>query len=195
MVEYYSNKNRAVVVNILGVNMNEEFLTELIGLKDNDLSFFSSFYEKTKKAVFFKCYSLLKRHDEAEEVMQEVYIKFLENIRKIDIKKSVLAYRLTTAHNLSLNYIKKNRRNEIDYEITNDDFVFKDDIDIDKEILFTRLSYLLNDKELNIVILHVLEDKKHREIAQLLDLPLGTVTYIYSRVIEKLKKGLIDFHE
>ena len=170
MVEYYSNKNRAVVVNILGVNMNEEFLTELIGLKDNDLSFFSSFYEKTKKAVFFKCYSLLKRHDEAEEVMQKVYIKFLENI-------------------------KKNRRNEIDYEITNDDFVFKDDIDIDKEILFTRLSYLLNDKELNIVILHVLEDKKHREIAQLLDLPLGTVTYIYSRAIEKLKKGLIDFHE
>ena len=107
MVEYYSNKNRAVVVNILGVNMNEEFLTELIGLKDNDLSFFSSFYEKTKKAVFFKCYSLLKRHDEAEEVMQEVYIKFLENIRKIDIKKSVLAYLLTTLITYLLTILRK----------------------------------------------------------------------------------------
>ena len=67
--------------------MNEEYILELKEMKANNLSYFDSFYEKTKKNVFFACYSILKRYDEAEDIMQEVYIKFLETLPKLDLNK------------------------------------------------------------------------------------------------------------
>ena len=167
----------------------------LTQLQNKNEKAFEEIYQKYHKLVFYVALQIVKDEDVAQDIMQDTFVKFMKQIDHYEDQGKIKQYLTTISKNLSLNYIKKNRRNEVDYEITNDDFVFKDDIDIDKEILFTRLSYLLNDKELNIVILYVLEDKKHREIAQLLDLPLGTVTYIYSRAIEKLKKGLIDFHE
>ena len=73
------------------------------------------------------------------------------------------------------------------------------DIDDLKEILTINktniddrlfLSYLfsnVSDEERNIVILHVISGFKHKEISQMLDIPLGTVLSKYKRTISKLK--------
>jgi RNA polymerase sigma-70 factor (ECF subfamily) len=46
----------------------------------------------------------------------------------------------------------------------------------------------LKPDEREIVILHVVGDLKHREIAAIVGKPLGTVTWIYNQAISKLKK-------
>ena len=48
----------------------------------------------------------------------------------------------------------------------------------------------LGDEERQIVTLHALTGMKHREIAELLDLPLATVLSKYRRALIKLKKYL-----
>ena len=50
----------------------------------------------------------------------------------------------------------------------------------------------LSDEELRIVVLHAVSGFKHREIADILSLPLPTVLSKYSRAIRKLKKILAD---
>ena len=52
------------------------------------------------------------------------------------------------------------------------------------------LERALNERERDIVLLHVLWGFKHREIAEQLGLPLGTVTSKYKDAIAKLKKFL-----
>lgn len=56
-------------------------------------------------------------------------------------------------------------------------------------VLQTVLSRL-SVEERQIVILHSVEGFKHREIAQILDLPLGTALSKYHRALSKLRKML-----
>ena len=46
----------------------------------------------------------------------------------------------------------------------------------------------LSAEEKEIVLLHAVWDYKHREIAKMLSLPLGTVTWKYKKALKKLKK-------
>lgn len=52
------------------------------------------------------------------------------------------------------------------------------------------MNKVLSDGERQIVILHVVSGFKHREIAQMLDKPLGTVLWAYNNALAKLKKEL-----
>ena len=52
------------------------------------------------------------------------------------------------------------------------------------------ITRVLTEEEQKIVTLFVLWDYKHREIAEMLDCPIGTVTSKYKRAIGKLKKYL-----
>ena len=47
---------------------------------------------------------------------------------------------------------------------------------------------VLNEDELQIVLLHVVAGYKHREIAAMLDKPLGTVTWTYNNAIKKSRE-------
>ena len=49
---------------------------------------------------------------------------------------------------------------------------------------------VLGDQERQILILHAVTGLKHREIAEMLGMPLATVLSKYARSLKKLKKAL-----
>ena len=59
----------------------------------------------------------------------------------------------------------------------------------ERELLQTALA-ALEEQERRIVVLHAVTGLKHREIAQLLELPLATVLSKYHRALKKLKVRL-----
>ena len=50
--------------------------------------------------------------------------------------------------------------------------------------------HVLSDEELRVVTLHTVAGMKHREIAELMKMPLPTVLSKYRRAIGKLRKEL-----
>jgi RNA polymerase sigma-70 factor (ECF subfamily) len=48
----------------------------------------------------------------------------------------------------------------------------------------------LSDEERQIVVLHALSDMKHRQIAEVMGMPLSTVLSKYSRAMKKLRNRL-----
>ena len=58
------------------------------------------------------------------------------------------------------------------------------------KIVLEQCMKLLTDEERQIVVLHAVGGFKHREIAELTELPLPTVLSKYSRAIKKLRKHL-----
>ena len=89
---------------------NEELYTLIREyLLGNDSSF-NKFYDDTKKKVFANIYSYVKNEVIAEDILSDVYIKFLENVNKIKKNESILGLLYVISKNLSLNYIKKNKR-------------------------------------------------------------------------------------
>lgn len=62
-------------------------------------------------------------------------------------------------------------------------------VSAENRMLLTALLEQLSDQEREIVVLHAQTGMKHREIAQILDLPLATVLSKYRRAIIKLQQA------
>lgn len=173
--------------------MEEKNLKEsVIKLKSGDMSYFASLFEATKKVIFYNIYSIVKNYETSEDLTQEVFIKFLENLDSIDVNKSISGYFIVLSRNIAINYLKKMSK-EDDYEA----FEFKantlDTYDSDEEILMDKIKKILNEKELNVFLLHSYSDLTFDEISKSLNKPLGTVIWLYNSGIKKLRKELANY--
>jgi RNA polymerase sigma-70 factor (ECF subfamily) len=102
-----------------------------------------------------------------------------------------MAWLLRIARNLSLDRVRSNPAKELSLE---EDWILDERSDfsessLDKLVLKTVLSELAED-ERQIVMLHSIERFKHREIADIMGIPLGTALSKYHRSLSKLKKML-----
>ena len=60
---------------------------------------------------------------------------------------------------------------------------------LDRMVLEAAMS-VLDAEERQIVVLHAMTGFKHREIAEILDLPTGTVLSKYNRALKKMRKEM-----
>ncbi|MGI6751991.1 MAG: RNA polymerase sigma factor [Anaerovoracaceae bacterium] len=148
-------------------------------------------YDETKVAVYGLALSILKKPQDAEDVMQETYIRIYKGASGYVPKGKPMAWILRIARNLSLDRIKSESKGEFSLEEgwfseAGSDFAGSS---IDKLLLEAVLSHL-TEEERQIVIMHALAGLKHREIAQILEIPLATTLSKYRRSLSKLRKML-----
>jgi len=160
-------------------------------LKRGDQAAFNDIYEYTYRKIFFIVLPIIKDKSLAEDIMQDTYLKFLEKLYDYKAKNS-LAYILTIAKNLAINMYNKRKR-EYRYDTTDiDEFSYEEYIEFNlenEEIVKSALA-ILNKTERNVFLLHNLENLKHKEIALIMDKPLGTITWTYQQAIRKMRKYL-----
>ena len=98
---------------------------------------------------------------------------------------------MTITRNLCLQHIRE-RRKTSDMPQDEWELYLSDDGRLtmeDKNVLSACMEQL-SDQEQQIVTLHAVSGFKHREIAELLELPLSTVLSKYHRAIKRLKHHL-----
>ncbi len=161
---------------------------DLQRLLDGDMSAFDSFYNSTKRSIFYNIFALLKDTSLSEDVLQETYLKFLENLPNLKQEKNVLGFLFVTSRNLALDVIKKRKR-EVEFSPLEYERLSEEDNSNEHLDVIEKAKSLLKDKEFEIVILHVVNGLTHQEIAKLKHRPLGTITWAYNNAIKKLKKG------
>lgn len=158
-------------------------------LQNGDLTAFDEIYHQTKNIVFYTILSIIKDRNGSEDLMQETYLKALEKIHIYKFKGSFTSWIVTIARNLALNEYNKRKR-ELKIDPQTDEYIFGTSKDnTEQEMIMEELLDTLKDVEREIVLLHIVGDLKHREIAKILDIPLGTVTWTYSEAIKKLKNN------
>ncbi len=164
--------------------------TEIDGLlrrvANGDNVAFGELYEKTKRGVFAFLHTYLQNYADTEDAMQTVYLKVKQGIWSYKVGTNGRAWLLQIAKNHALNELKKRK-----------DTLSLDGIEVVDRVhgyaehgVMAVMDEVLSEEEKRIVTLHVLWKYKHREIAQILDCPTGTVTSKYKRAIEKLQKKL-----
>ena len=171
--------------------MDKKLLDEyLIKLKKGDNDARDAIYHLTKSGVFSLVLSIVKNPYAAEDIMQDTYLKIKEKILYYKDGTNGYAWILTIARNLSLNYLNKNKKIDVldtsEHEylnpVTDKNFV-KDDMPI-----FKIAKEHLNNFELQVVVLYAVYGYKHREIAEILNKPLGSILWTYNNAIKKLQK-------
>lgn len=164
-------------------HITDELILEIA--KGNNEAF-HKVYEETSSLVFGYTLSILKDKQNAEDVMQDTFIKIYSASGNYKPSGKPMAWIITICRNLCLmRFREKNHENidEIHYH-NPDNNVFH--INTENKMLVERLLDKLSAEEREIVMLHAMSDLKHREIAQLLSIPLSTVLSKYNRAIKKL---------
>lgn len=156
-------------------------------LKNNDFSCFSEFYQETHKQVYFSALSILKDHSLAEDIMQDTYVAFIENVHDVKANCNIYAYLSTIARNLSINHYNKFKT-----IVGNDQIIenqIGEEVNYDRDV--DKILQLLDDSdEREIVVYHVILEYKFSEISSIMDKPLGTVLWIYNKAMKKLKERI-----
>ena len=132
--------------------------------------------------------SFLKHAHDAEDVTQDTFIRVWENAPRYQPQGTPLAWILAVARNLSLMKLRERGKTQ-DMEPEEWERLAADNPMVtaeDRHVLQAALS-VLADEERQVVVLHAVTGWKHREIAQLLELPLSTVLSKYRRALQKLK--------
>lgn len=80
--------------------------------KDKKLSSeaFKELYNRYSPNVHAYCFKIFKEEAVAEDIFQETFMRFYQNVKVQDGNVNVHGYLITIARNLSLNYKKKNER-------------------------------------------------------------------------------------
>lgn len=169
------------------MNRNDSLLMQEIvkQLKNDNLDMFDEFYDLTKNQVYVTILSVVKNKMTAEDIMQDTYLRFLNNIHKYKENTNVVAFIVTIARNLAINYYNKHKKEEFhDFSLYEDTYVNETE---DNKLL-DLVYQTLEGKELDVFIMHVIDDLKHKEIAKIMKKPLGTITWLYNKAVKKMKE-------
>ena len=164
----------------------------MVSLKKGNLDALETIYSLTRKGVYSFILPILHTHERSEDIMQDTYIMVYEKISLYDEDKNPLNWILTIAKNLALTDINKSNR-ELDTDFSdpiNENRVYSNDSKEFDTPTIDLARRILNEEELQIVLMFAIGEYKHREISEILNLPLGTVTWKYNQAIKKIRKAM-----
>ena len=164
-------------------------LSNMIKLIANgDKTALKNLYDDMNKDIYTFLLIFCKDKYTAEDALQETFISIYENAGSYRTFNNPKAWIFTIAKNKAISIIRKNSRaisiDVIENDITN--IADTENIILDKIHADALLSVLSDDNK-KIVILHVVYGLKHREIAELMNMPTGTVKWRYKQSIDKMK--------
>ena len=150
--------------------------------KNKNHSNFEKFYNLTSKQVYFTSLNILKNHALAEEITQDVYVKFLSEISSFKEYYNVFSYLTTISRNLSINVYNKNKKIINDEEIIN--FAKYNDSTIDDLNAQEILSLIEDTSSREIVVYHVIFEYTFLQISKIMKVPLGTILWKYNKTMK-----------
>lgn len=178
------------------MSMSSQTLTDkelVAAVKNDDRLAFKTLVEKYERVIANVCFGLLGNTPETEEIAQEVFIKLYFNINSFKHESSLKTYLTRIAINLSLNELKKRKRNRERYISVDELTITKESITSEnndlKEILQMALQ-TLEPKLRTVAVLRLIEGHSTKETAKILKIPQGTVLSRLHRSQYKLKEVL-----
>ena len=161
-----------------------------LALKSNDRTViecvFNEIYHEYYKLIYFVAGQYLSDDYEIENVSNDVFLNFFNNLYKIKLK-NIKYYLTVSTKNLCIN-ILKNRKDTVR------DFDFEKVKSNDKNTLIYRLlKENLNEEEYEIVMVHVVYGKSLKELSKIMKCNNNTLKSKYLRAINKLKEKGGDY--
>lgn len=154
-----------------------------------DRKAFQELYNLYAKAMFNTSYRILNNTNEAEEVLQDSFLKAFQKIDTYDPKFAFGAWLKRMVTNASLDVIRKRKT----VFVTLDDAQFVQEENDDDDIIYNvdtvkKCIAELPDGYRTIISLYLFENHTHREIGEILGITEGTSKSQYYRA----KKHLIE---
>ena len=166
-------------------------------IRQGDKLQFESLFRSSYVSLVRYAKTLIKDHDTAEEIVQDLFFRLWQDKEKIKIESSLNGYLFRAVHNRCLHWIEHDRvvdkyAREISFR-ENENVENPVDIIQYKELQskIARVLELLPEKCGRIFCMNRFEGLKYKEIAEKLSVSVKTVKANMGRALKEFRKALI----
>lgn len=146
---------------------------------------YSSIIQRFEKPMYIYCYHLLKNREEAQDAVQDIFIKAYQDIHRYEPTVSFSAWLYKLAYHHSLNLLQKQHRRLRIVAHFKQQEETKEHIP-EKESAIAELLTYLTPLERHILLLKAVEQYNFEEIGQIINCKPATVRKKYQRLRQKL---------
>ena len=169
---------------------------KLILLKNKDG--LKCIYNEYISFIYRITYDVLQNKADAEDVTSDFFVKLWNISDKYKKGNGHKAWLARIARNMAIDYLRKNRK-EVLSDVPAE--VFDNSINSDNtttgqyenkvldSITINQMLSCLKEKERQIINMKIIGELTFKEISEILDIPMGTVTWRYQSAIKNLKKN------
>ena len=168
-------------------------------VKAGNMLAFDALYRKYSRRLYKFSYSILKSTQEAENIIQDVFLNLWLNREKIEKSSSVKYYVFAIAYNSAISIIRKKAKEIqfIEYVKTLQDFTQEP---VDLQIEYAELDEKLDEiikalpgRQKEVYLLHRVEGLKYSEIAEKMNISINTIENHMSRALKTIRKKLANY--
>jgi len=170
--------------------------------QEGDSYSFDLLVKKYQKKIYFLAYRMVRNHDAADDVAQETFINAYSSIKSFKLGYSFYTWLYRICMNLSINYLKRQKfvisESQFEEEVSplEKETESEDPLSLlvqkEQERKIEQAIDSLPPKYKTVFVLRVYEDLSYEEIAQALNISLGTVMSRLFRARERLQELLKD---
>lgn len=178
--------------------MKTNYISEtdwIIALKEGNLQAFNELFERYGKRLYHFSIGYLKSIENAEEIVQEVFMKIWDNRLELSAQKSIESYLFTIARNGILNTIRKSKSEQtyLNYVKINPG----KNVLLDEELNFNELEKAyheaieqLSPRRKEIFLLSREQALSNAEIAEKMSVSVKTVENQMTSAISEIRRNL-----
>lgn len=165
----------------------------IVAIRDGNVAVFRQVFDACYESLCHYAFTVLKDADEAEDVVQSMFMKLWERRGELNIKSALRSYLFKSVYNQCLNQLEhrsvKNKFQEYKLMLTESSQqpeVFDDDVDAKiKKAIKT-----LPPQCRTIFILSRYDEMKHAEIAEKLNISVNTIQNQICKALKILREEL-----
>ena len=167
-------------------------------IADGNRDAFVRLYALTKDLVLGYALSILGNRSDAEDAMQDTYLKIRSAAHLYRPMGRPVAWIVTITRNVCLMQLREKSRtawtppDENSALHSSTSSAFDAFGDAEDRLVLAKMLDLLSEEDRQIIVLHAISGMKHREIAQVMSMPLSTVLAKYRRALQKLRDAFAE---
>ena len=169
-------------------------------------SAFETLVTRYQRTVYFAAYRLIHNHADADDILQETFIRLFTTLQKGTNIENLVAWLYRIAVNLTIDKFRQQVRQKTTYAETrteNDETVqveipdtkssspHEESVAQERQSIIRQAIDTLPLQQKTVIILHYLENLRIKEIAAILDLAEGTVKSTLYQAHRKLRQKLL----
>jgi RNA polymerase sigma-70 factor (family 1) len=168
-------------------------------IKAGNLLAFDELYLLYSKRLYRFSLSIIKSHEEAENIVQDVFMNLWINREKVEKNSRVKYYLFTIAYNSAISIIRRKTRELgfLEYLKTLQDLM-QEPVDIQAEYneleeKLNKIIHSLPERQKEVYILHRIEGLKYSEISERLNISVNTIENHMSRALKTIRENLGEY--
>ena len=161
---------------------------------------FKHLISQYKKRLYWHIRKIVINHDDADDVLQNTFIKIFKNINNFKIDSKLYSWMYRIATNESITFIKK-RAKEKNIDITDYQHQLVSSLDSDNwfsgdeiQLILQKAITTLPQKQQLVFNMKYFDEMKYNEISEVLETSVGALKASYHLAVKKIEQFIKNYN-